>query len=96
MKWTDWLEMQAEARREGVRHEDARRQRLEPVAGDFGYFGGLCLVFGALGTFFLYRNPSGITFPAYVLMVYGLAWLVLEGWGWRLSGCRGLWPRCRF
>lgn len=84
------VEMQAEpkqeeARREDVRHEDARRQRLEPVAGDFGYFGGLCLVFGAVGTFFLYRNPSGITFPAYVLMVYGLAWLVFRRLGMEIK-----------
>lgn len=64
-----------------LKGEDIKRQRLEPVAGDFGYFGGLSLVFGAVGTFFLYHNPSGITFLAYVLMVYVLAWLVFRRLG---------------
>lgn len=67
-----------QATQQELLREERQKNRLEAVAGDFGFIGGLCLAFGAAGTFFLYKNPSGITFPMFVMMVYGFSWLILS------------------
>lgn len=78
-----------EATRQELEREERQKKRLDVVAADFGFIGGLCLAFGVAGTFFLYKNPSGITYPLYVAMVYGLCWLILSRKG--ISVKRGSW-----
>lgn len=58
---------------EEMQREARQRKRLETVEADFGFIGLLCLAFGVIGTFFLHKNPSGITFPLFVAMVYGFS-----------------------
>lgn len=74
---------------EEMRREERQRKRLAIVEADFGFIGMLCLAFGLIGTFFLYKNPSGITFPLFVVMVYGFSWMILHRRGIHMK--RGSW-----
>ena len=74
---------------EEMRREERQRKRLAIVEADFGFIGMLCLAFGLIGTFFLYKNPSGITFPLFVVMVYGFSWMILRRRGIHMK--RGSW-----
>lgn len=71
---------------EEMQREARQRKRLETVEADFGFIGLLCLAFGVIGTFFLHKNPSGITFPLFVAMVYGFSWLILRRRGIQIKG----------
>lgn len=45
---------------------------------DYGYFGGLCLLYGVLFAFCLYRNPNGITYPILVFATIGISYRMLR------------------
>lgn len=53
-------------------------QRLDELRKDFGFFGVLCILYGMMGSFCLYRNPLGIAVPLFVVISYGSMFLVLK------------------
>lgn len=53
------------------------KQYYEPRE-NFALFGGLSLIYGAIFTFCLYKNISGITFPVYVLATIAFAVCVVR------------------
>lgn len=61
---------------EEYQREVRRNERLKTIAENFAYFGFLSLLFGVVKTFLLYGNPAGITFPVFVALTYGLAWMI--------------------
>lgn len=58
---------------------------LERMQKNYGYFGGLCLLYGILFTVCLYHNLNGITYPVWVLAMGVIAYLMVKKPGMRLK-----------
>ena len=50
----------------------------QTMQDNYGFFGGICLLYGLLVTFCLYRNLYGITFPILVGITIGASFLMLK------------------
>lgn len=65
------------------------RTKESPLVGklrrNYGYFGGLCLLYGVLFAFCLYRNPNGITYPLLVFATIGISYQMLRKIGFAIK-----------
>lgn len=52
---------------------------------NYGVFGGLCLLYGVLFTFCLYKNPNGITWPVLVFGTMGISYGMLKRIGFTVK-----------
>lgn len=51
---------------------------VKGMRGNYGYFAGLCLLYGIIFAFCLYKNPNGITWPLLVCATMGISYLLLK------------------
>lgn len=58
---------------------------VKNMRGNYGYFGGLCLLYGILFTFCLYKNPNGLTWPVLVLGTMGISYGMLKKIGFTVK-----------
>lgn len=58
---------------------------IRKMRNNYGYFGGLCLLYGILFTVCLYKNPNGITYPLFVFILIAISYLLLKKIGFAVK-----------
>lgn len=60
------------------KNREAESPLVKKLRGNYGYIGSLCLLYGILSAFCLYRNPNGITYPLLVFGTMGISYQMLK------------------
>lgn len=58
---------------------------VKKMSENYGYFGGLSILYGILFALCLYKNPNGITYPLFVFITIGISYMLLKKIGFAIK-----------